>query len=97
MSWVHDTLKVVDGEWFIGGTIDRETVKRALTPQVFNTDIYKRALSECRDFSVITDDNMLVESIGVPIKCVEVSANNIKITEMRDLEYAKILLGDGRK
>ncbi len=97
VSAVYDTLKAVDKDGFISGTIDRQMVKRAMTPQVFNTDMYKRALVECPDLSVITDDNMLVEVIGAPIKCVEVSADNIKITDTFDLEYAKILLGGERK
>ena len=91
---VYDTLKVVDADGFIDGTIDRQIVKRAMTPQVFSTDIYKRALAKCPDLSIITDDNMLIEGIGAPIKCIEVSADNIKITDNFDLEYAKILLGE---
>ena len=94
---VYDTLKVVNGDGFIGETIDRQKVRRAMTPQVFNTEVYSTALSKCSDLSAITDDNMLVEGIGVPIKCVEVSSDNIKITEMRDLEYAKILLSGRSK
>ena len=90
---VYDTLKSVDEKGFITGTIDRQTIKRAMTPQVFKTALYKKALAQCHDLTLITDDNMLVESIGVAIKCVEVSADNIKITDSFDLEYAKILLG----
>ncbi|MNC78325.1 2-C-methyl-D-erythritol 4-phosphate cytidylyltransferase [compost metagenome] len=38
-----------------------------------------------------TDDSMLVERIGVPVKVVEGSYSNIKITTPEDLDYADFI------
>ncbi len=89
---VYDTIKVVDSDGFIHSTLNRSELRRAMTPQVFAYQLYKKALENAEDLSIITDDNMLVEATGAQIKCVEVSLDNIKITEMSDLGYAEYLI-----
>lgn len=89
---VTDTVKTVDENGKITSTIPRNTVYRAQTPQVFAKELYEMALLECKDFSVITDDNMLVENIFSDIYAVDLGETNIKITTPEDLEIAKNIL-----
>ena len=89
---VSDTVKTVDSDGKIVSTIPRNIVFRAQTPQAFSREIYQRALSECTDLSIITDDNMLVEGIGVDIYAVDLGPSNIKITTKEDLMLAKNIL-----
>ena len=89
---VTDTVKTVDENGKITSTIPRNTVYRAQTPQVFAKELYEMALLECKDFSVITDDNMLVENIFSDIYAVDLGETNIKITTPEDLEIAKNVL-----
>jgi len=92
VALVHDTIKVVDDNGFVKGTLDRGSLRRAMTPQAFSYELYRTALLAAEDLSAVTDDNMLVEAIGGKIKSVLVSSDNIKITEMADLEYAEFLM-----
>ena len=89
---VFDTLKVVDSDSNIVSTIDRSTVRCAMTPQVFSCELYSRGLEACQSFDGITDDNMLMEAIGVSVRAVEVGKENVKITTTDDLNYAEYVL-----
>lgn len=91
-SPITNTVKVVDEKGFVVKTLPRCELLSAETPQIFGVDLYKRALSSIGDdFGAITDDNMLVESIGERIYCVPVT-DNIKITTRRDLDIAEFIL-----
>ncbi len=95
VSLVYDTVKKIDGEGNIVATVDRNTLVRASTPQVFEIGIYKKAIANSSADTSVTDDNMLVERLGIPVKAVDVGTANIKITTMQDLKYAEFLLGEG--
>jgi 2-C-methyl-D-erythritol 4-phosphate cytidylyltransferase len=41
----------------------------------------------------VTDDALLVERVGIPVRVVEGSEDNIKVTTPQDLELVKFLLG----
>ena len=93
---VTDTVKIVDEDGRITSTVPRNSVYRAGTPQVFEKELYEMALRECRDLSVITDDNMLIENISCDVYAVDLGQTNIKITTPEDMEFAKnILKGRG--
>ncbi len=88
-----DTIKIVDTSAFIESTPDRKYVWQAQTPQVFKLSIYRTAAYVCRDEEyAATDDNEMVEHIRMPVKMVETSRENIKITEPSDLIFAHALL-----
>lgn len=88
---VADTIKEVSGGK-IAQTIDRETLRRALTPQCFQYEILRRAF-ERNDFAMeATDESFLVEKTGVTVSTVEGSGKNIKITHPEDFVIAEILL-----
>lgn len=90
---VSDTVKTVDEKGLIISTIPRETVYRAQTPQVFNVDLYRRALLAYEGKTEnVTDDNMLVEAIGADIRCVDLGPYNIKITSPEDIAFSEFIL-----
>ncbi|HSB27483.1 MAG TPA: 2-C-methyl-D-erythritol 4-phosphate cytidylyltransferase [Pyrinomonadaceae bacterium] len=87
-----DTIKEIEGESIVR-TLDRNRLRRALTPQCFRYDILTRAFEDVdvHDPS-ITDESYLVEKIGEPVVVVEGSARNIKITTRQDLIVAEAYL-----
>lgn len=89
---VADTVKkVVDG--CIVDTIDRSSLWRAYTPQMFRYEILLRALENgLRKGVVITDEASAIEAEGLAPKMIQGSAENIKITQPGDLELAEIYL-----
>ena len=92
-SLITDTLKLVDSDFGISATLDRDAVVTVQTPQIFETRLYREALNAVKeDISKITDDNMLLEAIGVKVHCTLTGKSNIKLTTEDDLSYAKYLL-----
>ena len=88
---VTDTIKTIRGDE-ISGTLDRDKLRRALTPQAFKIEVLRRAF-ELGDLSeAVTDECYLVEKLGHPIAFVEGSSRNIKITTAEDLILAEALL-----
>ncbi|HEV7645111.1 MAG TPA: 2-C-methyl-D-erythritol 4-phosphate cytidylyltransferase [Pyrinomonadaceae bacterium] len=88
---VTDTIKSVSGGE-IRQTIDRNSLRRALTPQCFRYEILKKAYEMADDISAATDESYLVEKAGYPVSFVEGSASNIKITTPEDLALAEFLM-----
>ena len=90
---VKDTIKMVDEQGFVKSTPDRNHVWMMQTPQVFECALVKKAYADLmrNTISNVTDDAMVVELMtGHPIKLVEGSYENIKITTPEDLKIAKI-------
>jgi 2-C-methyl-D-erythritol 4-phosphate cytidylyltransferase len=87
---VTDTIKTIRGDE-IAGTLDRDKLRRALTPQVFRIEVLTRAFESGELSEAVTDECYLVEKLGHPIAFVEGSARNIKITHPDDLELAKAI------
>jgi len=95
VSRMTDTVKEIGDDGYIIATHPRERLVRAQTPQVFSSRIYRDAISAFDgDLAEITDDNMLLERIGVRIRAVDVGEGNIKLTVPSDLRYAEFLLGE---
>lgn len=88
----HDTLKNVrQGE--IVGSVDRNKVWRALTPQMFRYGALKKVLELAREKGqVVTDEASAFELNGFQPKIVEGQTGNIKITRPEDLILAKFYL-----
>ena len=84
---VTDTIKIVaDGK--IDGTVDRNSLCRVQTPQVFLKDLICKAYEG--DLSGATDDASLVEKTHrVSVVCG--SEDNIKLTTEFDLKSAEII------
>jgi 2-C-methyl-D-erythritol 4-phosphate cytidylyltransferase len=88
---VTDTIKEVDGA-YIARTIDRDRLRRALTPQAFRYDLLWQAFHRGDLSESITDECYLVEKLGVKIALVDGNARNIKITRREDIALAEALL-----
>jgi 2-C-methyl-D-erythritol 4-phosphate cytidylyltransferase len=88
---VTDTIKRIAGDKLVG-TIDRENLRRAQTPQTFRFEILQKAFSEKNFDASATDECFLVEKAGFEVSFVEGSAKNIKITTREDFALAEIFL-----
>ncbi len=92
---VKDTIKVANGNGFIAATPERSTLWQVQTPQIFRLTDYKRALEAAAKAGIsLTDDCQLFERLGLPVKLVEGSYRNLKITTPEDLTIAAALLGE---
>jgi len=94
---VKDTIKMIDEEGLITKTPDRKQLWLAQTPQVFEREIIVQAYEFCKANGIkATDDSMMVEQMGVRVKVIEGSYENIKITTPEDLAFAEYILESGR-
>ena len=92
---VTDTVKRISSDGHALCTIPRDELRFATTPQIFKYEFYHRALSEIDiDDPSITDDNMLMERLGIPVFMTDTGKTNIKITHADDIVLAEYLLGD---
>ncbi|MFO1258896.1 MAG: 2-C-methyl-D-erythritol 4-phosphate cytidylyltransferase [Gammaproteobacteria bacterium] len=89
---VADSLKQVH-QLHIVQDIDRNTVWRALTPQMFRLSLLMEGLTYCFNHKkTITDEASAVEAIGAKPKIVAGHPNNLKITWEADLAVAEALI-----
>ena len=92
---VKDTIKIVNAQNYIKETPDRNFVWQIQTPQVFTCALIKEAYMKLMrtEQKGITDDAMVVEKmLNRPIKLVQGSYKNIKITTPEDLEIGNLFL-----
>jgi 2-C-methyl-D-erythritol 4-phosphate cytidylyltransferase len=77
----------------IRGTIPREKLVLAQTPQVFRYDLLKTAFAAAAaDGFVGTDESSLVERLDHEVAVVLGSDRNIKITKPTDMDLARLFL-----
>lgn len=89
---VKDTIKVARGG-MVESTPDRSALRAVQTPQVFDVDLLKGALSKAKaDNAEVTDDCSAVERLNMTVKLVEGDERNIKVTTPMDLQIAQLLL-----
>lgn len=90
---VKATIKICHQDKIVKETPERSTLWEVQTPQIIQFDLlkegFKRALNEKL---TVTDDVSLVELMNHPVKVVEGSYLNIKITTPDDLVLAERLL-----
>ena len=98
---VKDTIKIADQRGCVAETPARSLVWQIQTPQVFEKKLitlaYEKLLSEEYRLSAegvaVTDDAMVVEYFtDTPVRLVQGSYENIKITTPEDLKIAENLL-----
>jgi 2-C-methyl-D-erythritol 4-phosphate cytidylyltransferase len=89
-----DTAKKVGEGGFVIRTYERKLLWLVQTPQVFRYEdimaAHQKALLEGWD--EITDDALLIEKMGIPVKVILGSEHNIKVTTPHDLELARLLM-----
>ena len=84
-----DSLRMISGKG--NKPLDRTGIKLVQTPQVFHTDLIKKAFLQ--DYRPeFTDDAMVLERTGECINLVEGNRENIKITTPEDLIIAESLM-----
>ena len=90
---VYDTLKQVSTNKEVKGTMPRQGLWLAQTPQVFRRDWLQAAYDQRAQLgSNITDDAQLMEAAGHTVHVVEGATTNIKITTRHDLFLAEAIL-----
>ena len=88
-----DTLRGIDEKGALTGIYDRDKIVRVQTPQVFQTELVKGALSDAVQKGLtFTDDATAVERLGMKIQAVEGEEDNLKLTTPQDLVIAQGIL-----
>jgi 2-C-methyl-D-erythritol 4-phosphate cytidylyltransferase len=88
-----DTVKEAAPDGRVLHTLDRSSLWRIQTPQVFRAEVLREALE--RDpaaLAAATDDASLVEEQGGTVHVVEAPPQNLKVTSESDLRVAEALL-----
>jgi 2-C-methyl-D-erythritol 4-phosphate cytidylyltransferase len=90
---VKDTVKRVDPDGWILETLNRQVLWLTQTPQAFKRSVIQAAYRRADDDRFYgTDDASLVERMGVRVKMIGASYENIKITTPEDLLLAELLI-----
>jgi 2-C-methyl-D-erythritol 4-phosphate cytidylyltransferase len=93
-----DTIKLVDQNGIVTSTPPRDRVWQTQTPQAFKRALIIEAHEIARYKQITaTDDAMLIEMLGYPVKMVTATYENIKITTPEDLSLGEQLIKDINK
>jgi len=84
-----DTIKVVDANGMVVQTLERDTLRAVQTPQVFRSDVLRRAYD--RSEEAVTDDATLAERAGALVRLYEGAYDNLKVTTPDDLTVARAI------
>ena len=92
-----DTVKQVERQTILG-TLPRERIVLAQTPQAFRCSLLREAFAraEADDYQA-TDESGLLERLGIPVAVLMGSDRNIKITKPSDLPLARLYLAQERE
>jgi 2-C-methyl-D-erythritol 4-phosphate cytidylyltransferase len=86
---ITETIKRVRDD-VVEATLDRSELWAVQTPQAFRAALLREAHEKARRDGVVgTDDAMLVERLGHPVRVVKGLAENVKITTPDDLRRAR--------
>lgn len=89
---VKDTIKKVE-DGIITETVDRNRLWMIQTPQAFKYSLILEAARKAHEEGFLgTDEAMLVERLGHPVKVIESTYENVKMTTPDDLVYGKAIL-----
>lgn len=87
-----DTMKLA-ADGIVEGTVNRDNLWIVQTPQAFSYDVLKKASRNAEKEGFLgTDESMLVERLGHPVRLVESTYDNVKMTTQEDLVFGEILL-----
>lgn len=89
------TLKQSDENGFVQKTLDRSSLWEIQTPQVIKRALLEKGFEKAnREQITVTDDVSLIELLGHPVKLIEGSYSNIKVTSPEDLVICERMLGE---
>jgi 2-C-methyl-D-erythritol 4-phosphate cytidylyltransferase len=90
---VADTIRTIGEEGRCGGTVDRSTLMRVGTPQLFRRERLIPAFELIKEMpSAPTDEAALFERLGIGVGYSWGDAMNFKITDKADLETARAII-----
>lgn len=90
---IRDTVKAVSPEGWVDETLERSKLWSVQTPQAFRCNLLKAAYANAvNDGFSATDEALLVEHLGHPVRVVKGSSQNIKITTPGDLDIAEAIV-----
>ena len=90
---IDDTVKKIGVDEHVIGTLDRNGLWSALTPQMFRFELLYKALSNAVTKGIsVTDEASAVENLGLRPKIVMGEKSNLKITHEADLIIAETFL-----
>ena len=92
---VTDTIKRVGQDDRVVRTPPREALRAAQTPQGFPADLLRDLHGALESTGDITDDSVMCEHAGIPVRTVAGEPTNLKITSEADLLYARWLVEAG--
>ncbi len=88
-----DTIKVTNNDAYVTQTSDRALCWQVQTPQTMRIEQYYAAVHACKkDGIAVTDDCMMAEHIGFPVRLVDCGEENFKVTTKQDLMFAELIL-----
>jgi len=91
----RDTVKRGDASRIIRGTLPRDEIFLAQTPQAFRVGVLRDALAIAATATDATDEAMLAEAAGHHVHLVEGDPRNLKITTAEDMAMAEALVQSG--
>ena len=90
---INDTIKRVDVDFVVAGSVDRHQLYAMQTPQIFERDLIEEAYRVINVGNVsVTDEVSAVERLGRKVVLVLNEDFNFKITYPRDLGLAEFVL-----
>jgi 2-C-methyl-D-erythritol 4-phosphate cytidylyltransferase len=93
---VASTLKSADDARRSAGTVSRDGLWQAQTPQMFRYEVLRAALAQA-DIEHITDEAQAVEALGLRPRIVMGSRTNLKLTFPEDLGLVAAVLAVERE
>src|SRR5664279_1282579 len=93
-----DTVKQMQRHT-VRGTLNRERLVLAQTPQVFQAAVLRKAFDKAREDGFVgTDESSLVERLeNVEVTVVAGTDRNIKITRPSDIDLARLFLAEEKR
>ncbi len=90
---IRFTVKECDEQQMVVRTPDREKVWEIQTPQVLEYRLLEKGFTLVHEKGLtVTDDVSIAELLGHPVKLVEGSTGNIKITTPEDYQLLQLML-----
>ncbi|MGW8283810.1 MAG: IspD/TarI family cytidylyltransferase, partial [Gemmatimonadota bacterium] len=91
-----DTVKLIGEGGRVLSTLDREMLRAVQTPQGFPLDMLIDLHEQAaRDGTEATDDALLAEAAGIPVRVVAGDPLNLKVTTLAELALSEWMVRNG--
>lgn len=95
-SKVTSTIKQTSPGKIVSKTLNRDHLWNIQTPQIVRTNLLIEGFQKVdKQNLTITDDVSIAEYLEKPVRIIENSPNNFKVTTPEDFAYAKFLIDQG--